>query len=215
VPSRTVDCRTTLAGVADYMNCAVYLLLLSLLPLWPAVELLRSTLDARRGIKHRNQLPGSDDVATNALVAAIVALIFAMLATVQQFTKVIRLQGENCGVLQLPCVSVMVHGRMSLTFTIFTAIHRFLGQDNVSLSFLAVWAVSDFCVLFRTLTSFDYLPAKDIDRTDEYMFGQTMAIIPFALLLPRIKESGIGGRISTAETNRSSALILCSLLVIV
>ena len=97
--------------------------------------------------------------------------------------------------------------------TIFAALHRFLAQDNVSLGFLAVWAVSDFCVLFRTVTSIDYLPAEDIDTTDEYLFGQTMAIIPFALLLPRIKESGIGGQHSTAETNGCSALILCSSLV--
>ena len=95
-----------LAGVTDCMNCTVYLLLLSLLPLWPAVEVLRSALDARRRVKPGNQLPGSDTVATNALVAAIVALIFAILAIVQQFTRVIRLRGENYGVMQLnstPC----------------------------------------------------------------------------------------------------------------
>jgi len=69
------------------------------------------------------------------------------------------------------------------------------------LGFLAVWAVSDFCVSFRTVTSIDYLTAEDIDMTDEYLFGQTMAIIPFVLLLPRVKESGIGRRHSTAETN--------------
>lgn len=90
----------------------MYLFILSLLPLWPAVELLRSALDARRGAKLENQLPASDAVATNALIAAVIALVFAMLATVQQFTKVIRLQGENCGVMQLHCVSVVVHGRM-------------------------------------------------------------------------------------------------------
>lgn len=92
------------------MNCTVYLFLLSLLPLWPAVELLRSALDARRGAKLENQLHGSDAVATNALIAAVIALVFAMLATVQQFTKVIRLRGENSGVMQLHCVSVVVHG---------------------------------------------------------------------------------------------------------
>jgi hypothetical protein len=101
-----------IVGVTDCMNCTVYLFLLSLLPLWPAVELLRFALDARRGAKPENQLPGSDAVATNALIAAVIALIFSMLAAVQQFTKVIRLQGENCGVMQLHCVSVVVHGRM-------------------------------------------------------------------------------------------------------
>ena len=97
------DCRATLAGVTDSgcMDRTVYLLLLSLLPLWPAVELLRSALDARRRVKPGNQLPGSDTVATNALVAAIVALTFAILATVQQFTRVIRLRGENCGVMHM------------------------------------------------------------------------------------------------------------------
>ena len=93
------------------MNCTVYLFLLSLIPLWPAVELLRSALDARRGAKPENQLPGSNAVSTNALIAAVIALVFAMLATVQQFTKVIRLRGENCGAMQLHCVSVVVHGR--------------------------------------------------------------------------------------------------------
>ena len=112
VASRRLSCY--FSGVIDTMNFAVYLFLLSLLPLWPAVELLRSALDARRGIKPGNQLPGSDSVATNALVAAIVALIFAILATVQQLTKVIRLRGRNCGLTQLHCVPVVVPGQMSL-----------------------------------------------------------------------------------------------------
>ena len=63
------------------------------------------------------------------------------------------------------------------------------------------------------MTNIDHFPAEDIDTTDEYLFGQTMAIIPFALLLPRIKESGIGERHSTVETNEYSALSLCSSLV--
>jgi hypothetical protein len=50
------------------------------------------------------------------------------------------------------------------------------------------------------MTSIDYLSAEDIDTTDEYLFGHAMAIVPFALLLPRIEESAIGELHKTAKT---------------
>jgi len=139
----------------------VYLFLLSLLPLWPALALLRSALDVRQRVE---LVSTSYAIARNALIAAVVVLIFALLVILQQFTKVVRLR----------------------------ALHRFLAQDNVSLSLLSVWALSDFYVLFHTTTSIEYLSAEDIDTVEEYMFGHTMAIVPFALLLPRVEESGIG-----------------------
>ena len=49
-------------------------------------------------------------------------------------------------------------------------------------------------------SSIDYLSAEDIDATDEYLFGHTMAIIPFALLLPRVEESVIGELHKTLKT---------------
>ena len=84
------------------MVCAVYLFLLSLLPLWPAVALLRSALDVRRRVELGNRLPGSYTIARNALITAVVVLVFALLATLQQLTKVVRLRGERCE-------SVVVH----------------------------------------------------------------------------------------------------------
>ena len=82
----------------------------------------------------------------------------------------------------------------------FTALHRFLAQDNVSLGLLGVWALSELYVLFHTMTSIDHLSAEDMDTTDEYLFGHAMAIVPFALLLPRIEESAIGELHRTAKT---------------
>ena len=81
--------------VADHMACTVYLFLLSLLPLWPAVALLRSALDVRRRVELGNRLPYSNTIARNALIAAVVVLVFSLLATLQQLTKVVRLRGEH------------------------------------------------------------------------------------------------------------------------
>jgi hypothetical protein len=44
----------------------------------------------------------------------------------------------------------------------------------------------------------DYLPEEDIEVIEAYLFGHTMAIIPFVLLLPRVERSAIGERHSTA-----------------
>ena len=94
-----------------------------------------------------------------------------------------------------------------LTEEFFTALHRFLAQDNVSLGLLGVWALSDLYVLFHTTTSIESLSAEDIDTTDEYLFGHAMAIVPFALLLPRVEESAIGELHKTAKTTGWSVLI--------
>ena len=88
-----VYCRAALGEVADHMACAVYLCLLSL---------LRSVLDVRRCVELGNRLPGSYTIARNALIAAVVVLVLALLATLQQLTKVVRLRGERCE-------SVVVH----------------------------------------------------------------------------------------------------------
>jgi len=191
-----VHCHAALREVADRMVCAVYLFLLSLLPLWPAVTLLRSALDVRQRVELGNRLPGSYAIARNALIAAVVVLVFALLAILQQFTKVVRLRGEPLSPLRARRGT-----RMKVAnFRVFAALHRFLAQDNVSLTLLGVWALSDFYVLFHTTTSIDYLSAEDIDTTEEYLFGHTMAIVPFALLLPRVEESGIGELHKTAKT---------------
>ena len=71
----------------------------------------------------------------------------------------------------------------------------------MSLSLLAIWAVSNSVVLLDTMNSIDYLPKEDIGTAEEYLFGHTMAIIPFALLLPQVEKSAIGKRRSAAETN--------------
>ena len=84
-------------------------------------------------------------------------------------------------------------------FGVFTALHRFLAQDNVSLGLLGVWALTGFYVLFHTMTSINCISAEDMDTADEYLFAHTMAIVPFALLLPRVEESVIGEPHKTAE----------------
>ena len=81
--------------VADYVSCAVYLFLLSLLPFWPAVELLRFSLDVRWDVELGNRLPGSYTIAQNALIAAIVGFVCATVANLQQFAKVARLRGKH------------------------------------------------------------------------------------------------------------------------
>ena len=192
-----VHCHAALREVADRMVCAVYLFLLSLLPLWPAVTLLRSALDVRQRVELGNRLPGSYAIARNALIAAVVVLVFALLAILQQFTKVMRLRGEPFESAASPS---WYTNESVANFRVFAALHRFLAQDNVSLTLLGVWALSDFYVLFHTTTSIDYLSAEDIDTTEEYLFGHTMAIVPFALLLPRVEESGIGELHKTAKT---------------
>ena len=63
-------------------------------------------------------------------------------------------------------------------------------HEIVTLSLLAVWAASGLYVLFNIVTSVDYVPEED----DEYLFGHTMTMIPFALLLPQIEASVIGER---------------------
>jgi len=77
----------------------------------------------------------------------------------------------------------------------------------VSLSLLGVWALSDFYILFDTMTNINCLSAEDIETTDEYLFGHTMAIVPFALLLPRVEESDIGELHKTATTTGWSVLM--------
>jgi hypothetical protein len=117
-----------------------------------------------------------------------VGLIFATIPTLQQLTKVLRLRGERF----VPVGSIVA----DLT-RIFTAIHRFLVHDLTILSLLAVWAASDFYVLFNAMINAYYVPEED----DEYLFGHTMTMIPFALLLPRIEASVIGElRRSTAKS---------------
>jgi hypothetical protein len=83
--------------------------------------------------------------------------------------------------------------------TDFTAVHRVIAHDIVTLSLLAVWAVSDFYVLFNAVTNVYYVPEED----DEHLFGHTMTMIPFVLLLrlPHIEASVIGEPRSTAEIN--------------
>jgi hypothetical protein len=84
----------------------VYLFLLSLLPLWPAVATLRSALDFRHRLELGNRPPGSAHrVAENALVTAIVGLIFAIIPTLQQLTKVLRLRGERSWLVGRGCVN--------------------------------------------------------------------------------------------------------------
>ena len=79
----------------------MYLFLLSLPPLWLAVALLRSALDVRRRAEPGNLLPGSHTLARITLIAAVVMLIFALITTLQQLTKVARLRGEPLGPLRV------------------------------------------------------------------------------------------------------------------
>lgn len=80
----------------------MYFFLLSLLPLWPAIELLQYALDVRRAAKCGQEVCASGPSAAtvrNALLVAIVEISFCMLATLRQFTKVLGLRGEglHCG----------------------------------------------------------------------------------------------------------------------
>ena len=72
-------------------------------------------------------------------------------------------------------------------------------HDLTILCLLAVWAASDFYVLFNTMISVYYVPEED----DEYLFGHTMTMIPFALLLPHIGEASVIG-----ELRRSTAKLI-------
>jgi hypothetical protein len=83
------------------MASTVYLFLLSLPLLWLAVALLQSALDVRRRSEHGNPLPGSHTVARIALIAAVVMLIFTLITTLQQLTKVARLRGEPLSPLRI------------------------------------------------------------------------------------------------------------------
>jgi len=85
------------------MVFTVYLFLLSLPPLWPAVALLRSALDVRRRAEPGNLLPGSHTLARIALIAAIVVLILTLITTLQQqqLTKAARLRGEPLSPLRV------------------------------------------------------------------------------------------------------------------
>jgi hypothetical protein len=82
-----------------------------------------------------------------------------------------------------------------------TGLYHFLAQEEISLSLLAVWAVSNSWVLLDTMNSIDYLPKEDIEAIEAYLIGHTMAIIPFVLLLPRVEKPAIGERRSTVEIN--------------
>ncbi len=82
-----------------------------------------------------------------------------------------------------------------------TGLYHFLAQEDVSLSLLALWAVSNSWVLLDTMNSIDYLPKEDVEAIEAYLIGHTMAIIPFVLLLPRVEKSAIGERRSTVEIN--------------
>jgi hypothetical protein len=86
---------------ADHIVCTVYLFLLSLPPLWLAVALLRSAPDVRRRVEPGNPLPGSHTIARIALIAAVVVLIFTLIFTLQQFTKVARIRGEPLSPLRV------------------------------------------------------------------------------------------------------------------
>ena len=94
-PVASCDRRATFPFTALSVVCAVYFFLLSLLPLSPAISMLRSALDVRRGLEFGNQIPGSHTVARNALLTAIVGLIFAIVPILQRLTKVLRLRGEH------------------------------------------------------------------------------------------------------------------------
>ena len=82
-----------------------------------------------------------------------------------------------------------------------TGLYHFLAQEEISLSLLAVWAVSNSWVLLDTMNSIDYFPKEDIEAIEAYLIGHTMAIIPFVLLLPRVEKPAIGERRSTVEIN--------------
>ena len=83
------------------MAFTVYLLLLSLPPLWLAVALLRSALDLRRRAEPENPLPGSHALARISLIAAAVMLIFNLITTLKQLTKVAHLRGEPLSLLRV------------------------------------------------------------------------------------------------------------------
>jgi len=86
---------------ADHMVFTVYLFLLSLPPSLSAVALIRSALDVRRRAEPGNPLPGSHTIARIALIAAAVVLIFTLITTLQQLTKVARLRGEPLSPLRV------------------------------------------------------------------------------------------------------------------
>ena len=92
---------------ADHMVFTVYLFLLSLPPLWSAVALIRSALDVRRRAEPGNALPGSHAIARIALIAAVVVLIFTLITTLQQLTKVAHLRGEPLSPLRVRCGTQM------------------------------------------------------------------------------------------------------------
>jgi len=86
----TVCYRDTLIKGTDSVDHGVYLLFLSLLPLWSAVKRLQLALDVRRDAESGNEVPPSSATIRNALVMAIFGLILGIFATLQQVTKVIR-----------------------------------------------------------------------------------------------------------------------------
>jgi hypothetical protein len=87
--------RAATSVTADCFVYAVYFFLLSLLPLRSTVATLQSALDVRQRLELGNKLPGSHTVAQKAvLITAIMGLIFALLPTLQQLTKVLYFRSE-------------------------------------------------------------------------------------------------------------------------
>jgi hypothetical protein len=89
---------------------------------------------------------------------------------------------------------------MFADFRVFTAIHRFLVKDSVSLSLLGAWALSECFVFFYTMASITHLSGEDRNTVREYLVFHTMAIVPFVLLLSQVEGSIIGKLHETSAT---------------
>lgn len=73
----------------------MYLYLLSLLPLWQAVSLVRFALDIRQAVQLGDQKFGTSTTVRNSLATAAVELLLAIVATLRQLAKVARLRGMD------------------------------------------------------------------------------------------------------------------------
>jgi len=121
----------------------VYLYLLSLLPLWQAVSLVRFALDIRQSVQLGDQKFGTSTTVRNSLATAAVELLLAIVATLRQLAKVARLQ----------------------------ALHHLMAQEIVSLSLISVSLVLLFYLLiYVTITiikeqyDLTYVPGMDLLR---------------------------------------------------
>lgn len=124
------NCRDTLVNCANYVFRAVYLYLLSLLPLWQAVSLVRFAVNIKKSVQLGDQKFGTPTTVKNSLATAVVELLLAIVATLRQLAKVARLRGMTCSVV--PTIRTLA------LMTTSTVLHHLVAHEIVSLSLTAV-----------------------------------------------------------------------------